>query len=136
MPVHGTVGIPKGGAKVVRVPYPGAWPRCPLATGRPGAAEMSDDAGMALIEASMEGDMAGMQAALDGGADVNYQDPGGQTALHWCALNGHSAAVKWLLGLGPALEAKNEGGQTPLMAAAFRCAGQHPPLLPPHAADA
>ena len=81
---------------------------------------------MELIEAAMEGDITSMQAALEVGADVNYQDPGGQTALHWCALNGHSAATEWVLQQNPELEARNEGGQTPLMGAAFWCATPPP----------
>jgi predicted heme/steroid binding protein len=78
---------------------------------------------MELIDAAMEGDIAAMEAAL--GADtsaLDFQDPGGQTALHWVALNGHLAATVWLLAQDPppSLEAVNEGGQTPLMGAAMR----------------
>eukprot|EP01047_Picozoa_sp_COSAG01_P095057 COSAG01_NODE_25842_length_731_cov_1.610759_1_plen_195_part_01 len=78
---------------------------------------------MELIDAAMEGDIAAMEAALGADASaLDFQDPGGQTALHWVALNGHLAATVWLLARDPppSLEAVNEGGQTPLMGAAMR----------------
>ena len=56
-----------------------------------------DEAGMRLIEAGMIGDTAEMAAAVEAGAPVGYQDPGGQTALFWAAMEGHGEALDWLL---------------------------------------
>ena len=82
---------------------------------------MGDEAGMRLIEAAMDGDVAVMAAAVDDGAPVGYQDPGGQTALFWAAMEGHTEALDWLLEHDAPLDATNEGGQTALMGAAMRC---------------
>ena len=85
-----------------------------------------DEAGMRLIEAGMIGDTAEMAAAVEAGAPVGYQDPGGQTALFWAAMEGHGEALDWLLEREAPVNAVNEGGQTALMGAAMRYA-PHPP---------
>lgn len=51
---------------------------------------------------------------------VPIQDPGGQTAVFWAAMEGHAEALDWLLKHGAPVDAKNEGGQTALMGAAMR----------------
>ena len=81
---------------------------------------MGDDAGMRLIEAAMDGNLAEMAAAVEAGAAVGYQDPGGQTALFWAAMEGHAEALDWLLEREAPVNAVNEGGQTALMGAAMR----------------
>lgn len=81
---------------------------------------MGDDAGMRLIEAAMDGDLVEIAAAVNDGATVAFQDPGGQTALFWAAMEGHSEALDWLLEQGAPVDATNEGGQTALMGAAMR----------------
>ena len=81
---------------------------------------MGDAAGMRLIEAAMDGDVAAMVHAVKDGAPVGFQDPGGQTALFWAAMEGHSDALEWLLQRGAPVDAVNEGGQTALMGAAMR----------------
>ena len=83
---------------------------------------MDDDAGMRLIEAAMDGNLVRMAAAVNDGAPVAFQDPGGQTALFWAAMEGHSEALEWLLVQGAPVDATNEGGQTALMGAAMRWA--------------
>lgn len=82
---------------------------------------MGDEAGMRLIEASMDGDVAAMASAVRDGASVAFQDPGGQTALFWAAMEGHGEALEWLVARGASVDATNEGGQTALMGAAMRC---------------
>jgi ankyrin repeat protein len=51
---------------------------------------------------------------------VPFQDPGGQTAVFWAAMEGHAEALDWLLEHGAPVDATNEGGQTALMGAAMR----------------
>ena len=53
-------------------------------------------------------------------AMVPFQDPGGQTAVFWAAMEGHAEALDWLLEHGAPVDATNEGGQTALMGAAMR----------------
>ena len=68
----------------------------------------------------MDGDVAAMARAVKDGAPVEFQDPGGQSALFWAAMDGHSDALEWLLKHGAPVDAINEGGQTALMGAAMR----------------
>ena len=82
---------------------------------------------MRLIEASMDGDIVEMAAAVEAGAAVGYQDPGGQTALFWAAMEGNTDALEWLLEREAPVDAVNEGGQTALMGAAMRCVHRPPP---------
>ena len=69
----------------------------------------------------MDGDVASMATAVADGASVAFQDPGGQTALFWAAMEGHGEALEWLLEQEAPVDATNEGGQTALMGAAMRC---------------
>jgi ankyrin repeat protein len=68
-----------------------------------------------FIEAARDGDVAGVQAQLAGGADVNAAQGDGMTALHWAAERGHAAVADLLLSSGAAVEAKTRiGSYTPL----------------------
>ena len=51
---------------------------------------------------------------LERGADINGFFPDKQTALHWAARVGNAEAVRWLLGKGAKIDAKDEQGRTPL----------------------
>jgi ankyrin repeat protein len=52
--------------------------------------------------------------ALELGGDVNAADAGGETALHGAAYRGANTIVRFLVGRGARLDAKNNRGWTPL----------------------
>ena len=55
-----------------------------------------------LWTAAKSGDLAGMEGAIQGGADANfnYPDEGDATALQCAALNGNTKAIEKLVALG------------------------------------
>jgi hypothetical protein len=53
-----------------------------------------------IIAAASRGDLAGVKAALQSGADVNTLDAGGMTALHMAACNDHVRVIEALLDAG------------------------------------
>ena len=63
-------------------------------------------------------DLAGVQALLDSGADVNAKDENDMTALHWAASGGNEELVELLISKGADVNAKEEVGWTPLHYAA------------------
>ena len=52
---------------------------------------------MSLIELCKEGDLEGVKAALQKGADVNSRDEDGNTGLMGAVWNGHNSVVELLL---------------------------------------
>ena len=54
----------------------------------------------ALLEAAKRGDLTGVDRLLAAGADVNYQDRGGYTALTGAASRDHNVIVERLLAAG------------------------------------
>lgn len=60
------------------------------------------------------GYLAGVQAYLDAGVDINARDQNGSTPLHWAALEGHKEIAKLLINKGANVNAKDELGDTPL----------------------
>jgi hypothetical protein len=58
------------------------------------------------------GDLAGVQALLDAGVDVNAKDEGGWTPLHRAAFAGHKEIAELLIDNGAEVNAKNEDGWT------------------------
>jgi len=56
----------------------------------------SDDT-MSLVELCKHGDLEGVKAALQSGADVNSEDEYGHTGLIWAVSNGHNSVVDLLL---------------------------------------
>src|SRR3954451_12190882 len=77
----------------------------------------------ALMEACIYGDAEKATALLEQGANANYVLPGGRTALHWAAANGHSEVVRVLIDRGAEVNAQDDTKRTPLMEAA----GAHDP---------
>jgi len=67
-----------------------------------------------LIVASQLGDIDRVRLAIAKGADVNYQDEKGGTALHWAVFYGHKEIVKLLLMQGADPLIKDKNGITPV----------------------
>jgi ankyrin repeat protein len=58
-----------------------------------------------------------VKAQLDAGVDVNAKDHNGMTALHFAADHDQAAVAGLLISRGADLEARSNGGHTPLTAA-------------------
>ena len=80
---------------------------------------------LALLTAVSEGDLAGAQAAVSAGANVEVRDDYGQMPLHLaatCSCNsprGHQPTVEWLIVEGAPVDACDCSGQQPLHLAAY-----------------
>ena len=72
-----------------------------------------------IHDAAKNGNLAGVQAQLDAGADVNAKDKNEWTPLHNAATQGHKEIVELLLAKGADVNAKHKYGLTPLHRAAF-----------------
>jgi len=66
---------------------------------------------LALRIAAFRGDLAGVQAQLDAGADVNTKDADGWTPLHYSANYGYKEIVQLLIGNGADVNAKVLSGK-------------------------
>ena len=67
-----------------------------------------------IHDATKSGDLAGVQAELDKGADVNAKDKAEMTPLHWAARKGHKEVAELLLTKGADVNAKANDGTTPI----------------------
>ena len=67
-----------------------------------------------IHDAARDGDLAGVQAELDKGVDVNALTKYGSSAMHAAAQYGHKDVVELLITKGANVNAKSEGGATPL----------------------
>lgn len=74
----------------------------------------------ALMSAAMSNNAEKIQALLDGGADVNRRNNGGETALTFAAFNGWAEVAKLLLARGADVNLVPESGNTALIQAAGR----------------
>jgi ankyrin repeat protein len=75
-----------------------------------------------IHDAAKNGDLAGVQAELDKGVDVNSKNVYGETPLHWTAWEGHKEVAELLITKGADVNAKDEDGFTPLHFAAYYAA--------------
>lgn len=75
-----------------------------------------------LWAAARNGDVAGIEAALQAGADIEgidfSENKNGRRALNYAALNNHPAAIEALLKAGANIESQNRTRFTPLHHAA------------------
>ena len=91
-----------------------------------------------IHDAARVGDLAGVQAELDKGVDVNAKDENdeaGWTPLHRAAMHGSKEIAELLIAEGANLNAKNEWGGTPLHYAARRGYKEDVELLIAEGAD-
>ncbi len=72
-------------------------------------------ADQSLRDASLEGQIDLMVAAVGDGAQIDAQDVDGRTALMYAAFNGHTDCVRWLLERGAAVGTCENLGRTALM---------------------
>ena len=83
-------------------------------------AEIADILRELLFDAASDGDLAGVQAELDKGADVNAKNKDGWTPLNFATDGGHKEVAELLIANGADVNAKDDQGSTPLKFAAYR----------------
>ncbi|MFW9846967.1 MAG: ankyrin repeat domain-containing protein [Candidatus Thorarchaeota archaeon] len=81
--------------------------------------EGDDSANDALLEAAHDGDLEGVIAALERGADVEAIDGRGMKSIHWAALRGHREIVLALLDNGADINGRNSAEWSPIMHASM-----------------
>jgi len=89
-------------------------------------ADTSAGSATTLYQAARDGDVAGVRAALQSGAQVNAPDGEGNTALHYAAAGGHDGMVELLIANGANINATSARQQTPLSEAV---GGRHPSTM-------
>ena len=72
-----------------------------------------------IHDAAKAGDLAGVQAELDNGVDVNKKDDQGATPLNFAAWHGRKEIAELLIAKGADVNAKDDNGRTPLYEAAL-----------------
>ncbi|XP_006644703.1 integrin-linked protein kinase 1-like [Oryza brachyantha] len=79
-----------------------------------GSSEAVGVMGFQLMYMAHEGDAEGIQELLDAGADPNFRDSDGRTALHIAACEGHAEVADLLLQRGADAVAEDRWSSTPL----------------------
>lgn len=100
------------------------------------------ESGVRLMYLANEGDLEGINEALDSRIDVNFKDIDSRTALHVAACQGHREVVELLLKRGAKVDAKDRWGSTPVADAIYyknrdvikllEEYGAKPPIAPMH----
>ncbi|XP_062221248.1 integrin-linked protein kinase 1-like [Phragmites australis] len=80
----------------------------------PAEAETNGVMRFQLMYLAHEGNAEGIRELLDGGADPNFRDSDGRTALHIAACEGHPDVVELLLQRGAEAAVEDQWGSTPL----------------------
>ena len=88
-----------------------------------------------IHDAAVNGDLAGVQAELDKGVDVDAKDDRGEAPLHKVAREGHKEVAELLIAEGADLEAIDGRGWTPLHRAAWKSYKEIVELLIAEGAD-
>lgn len=65
-----------------------------------------------LMYLANEGDVEGIEELLESGADVNFSDIDGRTALHVAACQGFAGVVELLIRKGAKVDPKDRWGST------------------------
>ena len=76
--------------------------------------------------AAAKGNIFGIEALLDNGANVDASDKKGRTPVSWAAAGGHIAAVQLLIKYGANAETADHDGKTPLI---YACINAHTDLV-------
>ena len=87
-----------------------------------------------IHDAAKKGNLAGVQAELDKGVDVNASG-NGQSPLHLAAIMGHVEVTELLIASGADLEGTDKHGNTPLHYTAHRGSKETAKLLITKGAD-
>lgn len=75
---------------------------------------------MDILSAVQQGETAKLEALLTSGADANFADDNGYSALHWACQSGSDEIVHLLLSYGAKADAQDQEGYTPLEVAINR----------------
>jgi len=94
-----------------------------------------DDDAPPLVRLAERGDVAGVRAALKGGAAVDACDGDGRAALHWAADCGSVECCRVLLEAGARVDLRDGDGLTPLAYAVICDRGDVVDLLMANGAD-
>ncbi len=89
---------------------------CP---GAEGSSESRDQLGLNLIYAAATDNCNEVMALLAKGADINFQESNGESAIMAAAYSGHAKAVKLLIKKGANVNVKDDQWFTPLICAAM-----------------
>ena len=90
---------------------------------------------VALVTAAARGNVDDVRRALEHGAAINGQGPGGYTALLVAAAQGHLETVQYLVANNADINAQGRNGATALIAAARRWQKEVALFLLDHGAD-
>ena len=77
--------------------------------------ESKQDYNELLLNSAKNNDLNGVKKALAKGANINYQNNGGYTALIWASYYGHTDIAKYLIDHNANLDIQDNNGNTALI---------------------